>query len=102
MPRNRVTDEVRQPILHDVNEEAHDYQDNELEEMTCCNPTRSWYRFLALFFMCLVGFGMHHLTVLINFQLKSTVKVPDVSGKKPRPHTTAQKELQIDNTKEIT
>lgn len=57
MPRNRSTDEARQPILRDNNHDVEDYQDNELEEMTCCNPHKSWFRFVALIFMCLVGFG---------------------------------------------
>jgi hypothetical protein len=57
MPRNRSSDDVRQPILHDNNEDGQDYRDNELEEVTCCNPAAGWYRFVALIFMCLVGFG---------------------------------------------
>lgn len=58
MPRNRLTDDLAsQPILQDNNEER-SYQDNELEtsEM-CCNPRAGSYRFIALIFMCLVGFG---------------------------------------------
>lgn len=56
MPRNRSSDDARQPILQDNNEEG-SYDDNELGDLMCCNPKRSWFRFVALIFMCLVGFG---------------------------------------------
>lgn len=57
MPRNRSQDEARQPILQD-NEDARSYDDNELgDSIGCCNPSRGFYRFVALIFMCLVGFG---------------------------------------------
>jgi hypothetical protein len=57
MPRNRVNDETRQPILQDAHNEEGSYNDNELAEITCCDPRAGWYRFVALIFMCLVGFG---------------------------------------------
>ena len=58
MPRNRASDEARQPILQDNNEDERGYQDNELEmSQMCCNPAKTSYRFVALIFMCLVGFG---------------------------------------------
>lgn len=57
MPRNRASDDVRQPILQENDEDVQGYQDNELEQLTCCNPSKSWFRFVALIFMCLVGFG---------------------------------------------
>lgn len=58
MPRNRSSDEARQPILRDSNEDDRAYQDDELAERDmCCNPARPFYRFVALIFMCLVGFG---------------------------------------------
>jgi hypothetical protein len=58
MPRNRLSDDARQPILQDNNDEDGGYQDDELEmSRMCCNPSKGWYRFVALIFMCLVGFG---------------------------------------------
>lgn len=56
MPRSR--NEEAQPIL-DRNDEDNNGDDNELGdiEYTCCNPRKSYYRFIALIFMCLVGFG---------------------------------------------
>jgi hypothetical protein len=59
MPRNRIDDETRQPILQDTQNEQGNYNDNELEEITCCDPRAGWYRFVALIFMCLVGFGKY-------------------------------------------
>ena len=58
MPRIRVTDESRQPILRDSQADGGEFIDNELEEAGgCCNPAKPMYRFIALIFMCLVGFG---------------------------------------------
>lgn len=58
MPRSRIDDESRQPILRDSNVNDENYHDNELlEEVTCCDPRAGWYRFIGLIFMCLVGFG---------------------------------------------
>lgn len=58
MPRSRNSE--AQPILDHNNEEEINGEDNELGggEYSCCNPSRSYYRFIALIFMCLVGFGM--------------------------------------------
>lgn len=66
MPRNRSSDETRQPILRDNNDDGREYQDNELEEITCCNPAKTWFRFVALIFMCLVGFGKPIVRLLIT------------------------------------
>lgn len=64
MPQSRRNSD-RQPILQD-DTTAHNYQtdDNELMEelhgcaaTACCNPSASLHRFIALIFMCLVGFG---------------------------------------------
>ncbi|CRK94234.1 CLUMA_CG007749, isoform A [Clunio marinus] len=60
MPRNRSTDDSRQPILQDNDENERSYNDNELEDTSgCCNPSKTWYRFIALIFMCLVGFASY-------------------------------------------
>lgn len=48
--------EEAQPILGDQNNEDSDLVDNELGEESCCNPRKGYYRFIALWFMCLVGF----------------------------------------------
>lgn len=65
MPQNRRTND-RVPILQDEAEVDvnYDTKDDELmEELTgcaataCCNPTSGLHRFIALIFMCLVGFG---------------------------------------------
>ncbi len=58
MPRSN-SDEA-QPILDRNNEEYNDEGDDlELEngENICCSPRKGYYRFIALIFMCLVGFG---------------------------------------------
>lgn len=56
MPR-RTSDEA-QPILDHHNENNDDGDDLELETSDmCCSPRKSYYRFIALIFMCLVGFG---------------------------------------------
>lgn len=63
MPRNR--NEEAQPIL-DRNDEENNGADNELDESdisgVCCNPTKPHYRFIALIFMCLVGFGEYQVS----------------------------------------
>ncbi|CAG9797126.1 unnamed protein product [Chironomus riparius] len=58
MPRSR--NEEAQPIL-DRNEQDNNGDDNELgdQEFTCCNPRKAYYRFIALIFMCLVGFASY-------------------------------------------
>lgn len=52
--------EDRTPIVRD----AERLEDDELAEpltgcaaTACCNPTASLHRFIALIFMCLLGFG---------------------------------------------
>lgn len=57
MPRSRSDDESRQPILRGSNVDSGNYQDNELEDVTCCDPRKGYFRFIGLIFMCLVGFG---------------------------------------------
>lgn len=61
-------DESRQPILRDQRQGSTEdlvVNDTELEELTgCgatpfCNPSHSCHRFIALIFMCLVGFGSY-------------------------------------------
>lgn len=71
MPRNRIDDETRQPILRDTQNDDGNYNDNELEEITCCDPRAGWYRFVALIFMCLVGFGEYNniLKALLSTRL---------------------------------
>lgn len=65
---SRSDDELSRPILDDEAETAgrivNDADDNELDEQlsgcgasACCDPSASCHRFLALIFMCLVGFG---------------------------------------------
>lgn len=59
MPR-RMSDEA-QPILDRNNGENQDEDDLDLELSSSdifCSPSKSYYRFIALIFMCLVGFGM--------------------------------------------
>jgi hypothetical protein len=57
MPR-RTSDEA-QPILdHNHGEIDENGDDLELESSDMfCSPRKGFYRFVALFFMCLVGFG---------------------------------------------
>jgi hypothetical protein len=56
MPR-RTSDEA-QPILdHNNGDNNEDGDDLELESADmCCSPRKGYYRFIALLFMCLVGF----------------------------------------------
>lgn len=57
MPRN-ISNEEQQPILdHTDGENNEEGDDLELEQNMCCSPRKSYYRFIALIFMCLVGFG---------------------------------------------
>uniref|UniRef100_A0A1L8DE70 Lysosomal dipeptide transporter MFSD1 n=2 Tax=Nyssomyia neivai TaxID=330878 RepID=A0A1L8DE70_9DIPT len=58
-------DESRVPILGDT-DRPEGSEDNELdEELTgcaaspCCNPSHTCHRFIALIFMCLLGFGSY-------------------------------------------
>jgi hypothetical protein len=64
MPRsNHDDDMVRQPILNAEAQNDNDDNDLEFEEITgcgaspLCNPSSSLHRFIALIFMCLLGFG---------------------------------------------
>lgn len=71
-------DELSRPILHDNDDDdengiRNDSDDNELDEQlsgcgasACCNPSSTCHRFLALIFMCLVGFGKCTFLYLIN------------------------------------
>lgn len=63
MPQSRRNSD-RQPILQDETPANYQTDDNELMEeldgcaaTACCNPSASLHRFIALIFMCLVGFG---------------------------------------------
>jgi hypothetical protein len=65
MPTNRRNND-QVPILQDEPDANVNYQANDdelMEELTgcaataCCNPSASLHRFIALIFMCLVGFG---------------------------------------------
>lgn len=56
-----VNNDPSVPILRNVDDPN---EDNELDEQptgcgasACCNPRSSVHRFIALMFMCLVGFG---------------------------------------------
>lgn len=66
MPRER-DDESLRPMLRDTDDELPSNirtDDNEFEEhnigcagTACCNPSSRLHRFIALIFMCLIGFG---------------------------------------------
>lgn len=46
----------RQPILRDYDNEL-DLEPSGCGQTACCNPSLSLHRFIALIFMCLLGFG---------------------------------------------
>lgn len=84
MPGN--DDELSRPILQeeDGNGGRSD-SDNELDEQltgcgatSCCNPSSTCHRFLALILMCLVGFGKLHLFHPIYIILPGTIMVKTV------------------------
>lgn len=51
-------DEQARPILHDQDDNELDLEPTGcIGRSACCNPTSSVHRFLALIFMCLLGFG---------------------------------------------
>lgn len=62
----RDDDELSRPIMEDTDYQSGNQIDNELDpELTgcgataCCNPSHSVHRFIALIFMCLLGFGSY-------------------------------------------
>lgn len=65
-----INDDLGEPILQSVDPN----EDNELDEhptgcgaSACCNPRSSVHRFIALVFMCLVGFGMYIANLSVLF-----------------------------------
>lgn len=65
-----INDDLAEPILHSVDPN----EDNELDEQptgcgasACCNPRSSVHRFIALVFMCLVGFGKLGIAICLLF-----------------------------------
>lgn len=48
------------PSIQRNNEDSSLYEDNDDKQkcdIGCCDPRRTLHRFIALFFMCLLGFG---------------------------------------------
>lgn len=54
------------PSIQRNNENSSLYDSNDDDKQNCdigcCDPRRTCHRFIALFFMCLLGFGKLHLT----------------------------------------
>lgn len=50
-------DDQSRPILRDQDDNELDLQPTGCGASACCNPSSTLHRFIALIFMCLLGFG---------------------------------------------